>query len=320
MMRLAAFLIAALLWGQAALAAPVFNANLGTIATGTVASPQYLSTTVDSPAGSTTFLGWYANATSLVYTITDSAGNTCTSPSSVVFNTTNKILHSSCNVTTDLPGPCTVTATETATTFVVSGVGTCSSTDTFTVGQQISGTGFTGTISVNCPLTAGAGTCTITGGSTVSTGATATVSSAIKFAYTGGSGVTNGAAANFSGLVTSSPRDVTGPGTSVSTVTTLSVATGTLCQASELIIGTTGIAGSFSAFNNNSPFTVLTAPTGGNMGWGYDIVSATTSVTYAPSWTTARNAGANVYSYKAAGGTCVVTSNGHLLSSVGAGS
>jgi hypothetical protein len=110
----------------------------------------------------------------------------------------------------------------------------------------------------------------------------------------------------FTGIATSSPLDVTGTlgsGTSTTNTPITGIATGTLSQANEIVLGIVGISSSFSNYASNSPFTNLTASGSSTaVAWGYDIVSSTSSVTYAPQWTTARPYGANVVTFKGAAG------------------
>lgn len=115
------------------------------------------------------------------------------------------------------------------------------------------------------------------------------------------------AAASVSGLATASAIDISGAGTT-GTGTSDSIATGTLAQASEIIFGITGLANTSAGYAPTGVTNILTAPTQGNnstMLWAYEIVSATTGVTYAPAWTTSRTFGSNVYSFKAPGATSV---------------
>jgi hypothetical protein len=81
-----------------------------------------------------------------------------------------------------------------------------------------------------------------------------------------------------------------------------SVSTGVLSNANELVVGATGINSTISGFSNNAPFNPSTGNATGNpqVQWGYDIVSSTASVTYAPTWTTARANGIEVWSFPAA--------------------
>lgn len=304
------------------LAGPVHAAiaasNLGTAA-GSAVTSLTLSTTADSPSGSLVVLVWSALSATPTYTIADSAAtpNTYATPIKFTYNTTHGLVISYANITSDLPAPCTVTASETSTQLIVTAVVTCASADIITSGQAISGGSFTGVISGNCTLVAGAATCTITGGSVVASG-TATISSAIKITPSVSASLGVSALLG-TGLATSSPLDVTGAG-ATGTGTTASVATGTLGQAAELVVGAAATTGSNSAYASNSPFTDLTAAAiaGDQMRWGFDIVAATTTVTYAPTWTTSRAFGANVWSFKGAGGAATnTTHNGMLNNGVG---
>lgn len=295
----------ALLWGQTALAAPALGAQVGTIATASVASPQYLSTTVDDPAGNLTAVGWSASASGMAFTITDSAGNTYSTPNSQTFNTTMRLLNAVSNTTNDLPGP--VTATGSITTTVVTFT---TNPGTLAVGQAITGAGVTANTIIASGISQWNGT---NASATVSVSQsvvseTLTVSSTIKFTYTG-SLVINGAAAYFTGMATSSPADATGTittGTSTTNTTISPAATVTTIQASTLVIGEVGIVGTFTAYSSQSPFvdTSFAGPAAGNspnFQWGYAIESSAGPVPYGPKWTTGRVYGAVDYSLKAAG-------------------
>lgn len=276
-------------------------------------------TTVVASAG-VNIVGITFSFTPTTPTVTDSAGNSYTKASTTVtFNTNEQLALFFAQVTTPLPAPCTVTATETSTTLVVTAVVSCSSTDVLTVGQAISGGSFTGQISAPCTLVGGAATCTITGGATVATPGTATISSTITVAQ-GNSIKASVAAVNVTGLATSSVLDVQGTGVSGTSTTTVPISpaatTGTLSQASEIAIGAVGIASIPSSYASNAPFTNMTgagSATTAFMDWGQVIVSSTASVSYAPSWTTSRAYGANVWTFKAAGGGGAVTPRGTLM-------
>lgn len=320
------FAVLALAAADPALAAIGTPNNLGTLPLTTASSTVYLPITsvTNTPSGSVVIVGWASNSSG-AYTVSDSGasgGNTYASPLTGTFNTSDRLLNTYSNTTVDLPPPCTVTATQTSTQLLVTAVVSCSGTDVLTIGQQISGGSFTGVISGTCTLVAGAATCTITGGATVATLGTATISSAIKFSYTG-SLSTVGAAFSVSGLATTTPRDVSGtinttgsPNTSGSPISPGS-ATGTLTQANEIVVGEIGIGGTYTgSIASNSPFTNLSVPAASSpsFGWGYDIVAATTGVTYAPTWTTSRAYGANVWTFKGVGAAATGgPSNGPMM-------
>jgi hypothetical protein len=67
--------------------------------------------------------------------------------------------------------------------------------------------------------------------------------------------------------------------------TTLSLSSGVLAVPNEILIGVTSSRNSLSGFTAGSPFTELLFGVTGVSTFAYDIVSATTSVTYGPSWT-----------------------------------
>lgn len=296
-------LLAALLalWAAPALAAIGTPVQLGSVE-GAGSASQSLSTTADAPIHTTIFVAVTTNGT--FSTGTDTAGNSYTSVSLGATNLMRMVYAN--NTAADLPAPCTVTASETSTTLVVTAVVSCSSTDVLAVGQAISGGSFTGTISAPCTLVAGAATCTITGGSVVAS-ATATISSVIKITMTGSATIAL-SAADVSGIATTTPLDVTGTqttGTST-TGTTISptVSTGTLGQANEIVFGAVSMNGSISAYLGQAPFTDFTGTvvsSNPNIQWSYDIVASTASVAYGPKWTTARPYAANVVTFKGAG-------------------
>lgn len=118
----------------------------------------------------------------------------------------------------------------------------------------------------------------------VGSGATLTITMSV--AGSGGNEGTVAYAYQVANAALVSPFDV--GGTSGTNSTTPSAATGTLAQANEIVFG--------GSYNNNqstpvyteaSGFTNLASRTGSvgqSFGFGYRIVSATTSVTYAPTW------------------------------------
>lgn len=90
-----------------------------------------------------------------------------------------------------------------------------------------------------------------------------------------------------SGIKTSSPVDKTAVSTSAVGVTTLSFSTGTLSQANELIVGFASLAGSSGAWTPSTGWTSFTTATAArHLEW--EVVSATTTQTWNPSWVTAR--------------------------------
>lgn len=84
--------------------------------------------------------------------------------------------------------------------------------------------------------------------------------------------------------------------------TTPSVATGTLAQAAEVVFGAVNVDGS-STYTEASGFSTLDAMAAGGIGTvhtAYEIVAATTAVTYAPTLGTSREWSANIASFKGA--------------------
>lgn len=147
----------------------------------------------------------------------------------------------------------------------------------------------------------------------------------ITFSWTGATHFAGAAVAE--GNLANPPLDVQGACTSGTSTTgtpiSPGIGTGTLGQASEIVFGIVGITSAFTAYASNSPFTTpnggdLTGTTANNpnIQWGYDIVSATTGVTYAPQWNTSRAYGANVWTFKESTGSAS-NHNGLLLRGVG---
>src|SRR5581483_6924882 len=131
-----------------------------------------------------------------------------------------------------------------------------------------------------------------------------------SYTTTGGAVGANIIAAVITGLA-STPLDVNGTLASGNS-TSPSKATGTLAQASEIIIGC--VATYSTAFGTeDAAFTSLATVNGSNnrrLHVGYDIVSATTTVTYNPSITSG-NWACDVYTFKgASAGTSVTFDNG----------
>lgn len=106
------------------------------------------------------------------------------------------------------------------------------------------------------------------------------------------------------GVATTTPLDVNGAGTTA-TGTTPSIATGTLAQAAEIVIGACWPnAGASDGYTESSGFTANSTPTLGTniMRSAYEVVAATTTQTYAPVLGTSRLYKANVWTFKDAGG------------------
>jgi hypothetical protein len=269
-------------------------------------------TTVDAASGTTIIVGIAFHAGATAVAVTDTQGN-C----SGYAVTTHQLYDSStaayylayCHTTTDLPAPCTVTASAATDTSLVitavSGSGFCTSSATLPSGTYVTGTSFSSQTVLNgsCTLTSGAGTCAISGNTGTPGSETVTLSSAFHISWTT-STVVAAAAIDVSGLATSSPLDVTATAVQSTSASTLTVSGVTLGQASELLVGLNPMIGSYSAWAANGSWNLLAAATINaniNMPWAYQIVSSTTGPSWAPSWTTATNAGADYWSFKAAG-------------------
>lgn len=88
--------------------------------------------------------------------------------------------------------------------------------------------------------------------------------------------------------------DATNSGHVAASSSTISLATGALASANEIVFGLTATSDSLTGFANSAGFTELAFGVSGGSnasGFGYDIVSSNASVTYAPTWTSARAAG-----------------------------
>lgn len=100
--------------------------------------------------------------------------------------------------------------------------------------------------------------------------------------------------------------DVTGLGGALDTTntgtgnTSLSIATGTLAAPSEIVFGAQYPSNSVGSYTTGAGFTSFdpTQAAAGDGELAYEIVSATTSVTYAPSWSSSINATGAVASFK----------------------
>lgn len=173
------------------------------------------------------------------------------------------------------------------TSTTITGV-TDSAGNTYTPGTAIVSVGSNGRINhfycANPVLLSSGGTITVTYGST----------SGSKYA----------SAISTSGLATTTPLDKEGAGSQSSSALSASVATGTLNQADELILGFVHCDnGGGDTFTEASGFTANSLasinPTGA-LHSGYQIVSSTSTVTYAPSWNVLRGYEGNVVSFKMA--------------------
>ncbi len=118
----------------------------------------------------------------------------------------------------------------------------------------------------------------------VASGATITIT--MTGAGSGGSEGTIAYCYQVANAALASPFDIAA--SSVTNTTTPSVATGTLAQVSEIVFGASyNNNGSGVTYTEASGFTNLTSRTGSVgqcFGLGYKITAATTTVTYAPTW------------------------------------
>lgn len=115
--------------------------------------------------------------------------------------------------------------------------------------------------------------------------------------------------ASISGVATSNALDAQAAGTT-STGTTPSISTGVLAQANEIVIGWILIHnGSGDTFTEAPGFTTGGTVTGGSPGavrWAYEVVSSTSSVTYAPTLGTSEQYWTNVLSFKCTTNPCTI--------------
>lgn len=88
-------------------------------------------------------------------------------------------------------------------------------------------------------------------------------------------------------------------GATITSVSNISQATGTLASTSQIIFGHACLAVSATVTESASFTNLIGAGAGGFNITGYDIVSVTTSVTYNPSWTPNEAASYAVLSFKA---------------------
>ena len=313
MKRLAALLCA--LWALASGGAPALAAigtptNTGQAINTSTVTTNYIPTTVDSPAGAAIIVVISSSASS-AYTVTDTASNTYSCSALSTWNSTHKQLVCYSPNPVDLPAPVTATGSITTTTVTFT-----TNPGTLVVNQAITGSGVTALTQITGGISQWNGSsasATVNNSQTV-VSETLTVSSTITASWTTGAKPAM-AAISVSGLDLSAPLDITGT-INTGTGTSASVATGTLAQANEIVIGALSYNNTPGTFTEASGFTSLTQPTQGsndNTRWAYQIVAATTTVTYAPSWVTSRAFGANVYTFKQAGSSSAVAPRALLL-------
>lgn len=127
------------------------------------------------------------------------------------------------------------------------------------------------------------------------------------FTASGGAPVSNICAAQVSGVATTSAFDSAGVGASnpaQGTSQSPTVTTGTLSQADEILFGVTGSSVYQATYTEDANFTNLGAISflghAGSVSLGYELVSSTSAVTFAPSLGTSANWIALVAPFKAA--------------------
>ncbi len=286
------------------------NSGTSTVATLVLGTAQAAS------IGDTVVVAAVYQGNATVRTCVDSVLNTYTECSTVItFNTTNKLTLWYSKITV-APKTATGTITLTALSFTTD-------PGTLTVGQAITGAGVTaGTVIASGVVQWNGSVASATVNNSQTVGPiTITLASTITLGWT--TDVKAGMAAGvITGLDTTSPLDIQGAGdagTSTTNVAITGTATGTLSQASEIVIGAIGINGNITNYAANSPFTNLTGISGTNMTTvqlDHDIVAATTTVTHAPQWTTSRAYGENVWTFKEASAAAAST---HRMTTLGVG-
>jgi hypothetical protein len=207
-----------------------------------------------------------------------------------------------------------------ANTLVISAVGTCSSTATFTAGMVVTGTSISGntTVATNCTLSGGAGTCTLAGDAGTPGSETVTISAGVSATYNNSTSGKSINAVAFSGT-SSTPFDSASTTATGSSTGALSIGpTGTLaCPGSatncEVLIGAVTINNS-TAPTHDSNFTSLGFISSASfMLMEYKIVSAATAITWAPTLNGASGAWAAMLQGFEGTGAVAVTPKGTLL-------
>lgn len=94
------------------------------------------------------------------------------------------------------------------------------------------------------------------------------------------------------------------------------LATGTMCNASEIIMANTQL-GSETTYTESANFTQLVNGSVQETDIAYDIVSATTSVAYAPSWTPAAGYGLTLATFQATGTPNCASSSAMMMLGIG---
>lgn len=314
MNRFLALLLAALLCASPAFAAITPTAIGNNNSAGSTVSSLTISTTADSPAGNP-IIEVTAGTSGTALSTADSKNNSYTTETRFVAAGFGILWLSHADNPVDLPAPCTVTATETSTTLVITAAITCPSADTFGSGtvttETISGGSFTGSFALNTPclLVAGAATCTITGGATVAAPATATITSTIKASWTTATKAVM-AAISWSGLATTSTLDVLGTGnTTGSPGTTFSAAVTTL-TIGDLVIGRLDASGTWGSPTLGGtgtwiPLTSILSAGNNTINWAYQVIPNASTVTFSGTGMTSRNFGVIEYAFKPAGAASV---------------
>jgi hypothetical protein len=105
-----------------------------------------------------------------------------------------------------------------------------------------------------------------------------------------------------SGVVASSPLDAVGTTATGTSNAVTAVSTGTLAQASKIVIGAVGVYGATTGFSAGGSFTAIGGENANNTGAfaAYLIVSSTASVSWSANFTTVNGDGwgSNVVSFK----------------------
>lgn len=326
MKRLAAFFAAVAAW---ALAAQPALAAIGT-PTSLSTNPGYTTnggttnalslTAADTPVGTLIIVPTAIQGTTTITSVADSAANSYAANASAQAGFRMAAYLNNVS-TVDLPAPCTVTATETSTTLVVTAAVTCASSVTFTVGQALSGTGITGSIATSsCTLVSGAATCTVSGGSTQASPQTVTVSSTITSTFNSAAGKMAETAFTLSGIATSSPAVNNASGTGTSTGGAFTPVSITPTNGTDTNGEFVGVCIWFASGATGDGYTedtgahgwvVLPAGASGTGPFGsstnvlahcaYQKVTTNSALTWSPTWTPSRLWGYITFGLKSAG-------------------
>lgn len=124
----------------------------------------------------------------------------------------------------------------------------------------------------------------------------------ITATFSGTAGTKSVEAFYITGCDNTAPADAHNQTSSGTATSATSVATGTLAQADEIVLGLAGLGNTSGGFTGDAAFTNIgnTDTTNGGLFAAYKIVASTASQAWVPTWTTSRNYGSNVVSFKGA--------------------